>query len=419
MIGAGMLALPYAFKGQGIFLAFIVLILSAGTTALGLYFQTYTSGFLPKGEASFYNAARITYPFLAIPFELAIAIKCFGVCISYLVIAGNVLPVIAADLNVSSDSIFLNRTFWLTVVLFCVGPLSYLRALDGLKYTSIFALISSAYVVALIIAHYLLGDTVGQKGPVRVGQPEGVLPVLSSLPIIVFAFTCAHNMFTCLNELKRSEMSRINRIIAICIGATAAIYLAVGLFGYLSFGDSVSDNIVSQYTPSVSSFIGRVAIVLVVVFSFPLQFHPSRASIANIIRGGCFGRSNRPETLLLTQPNVAVSALRLAGQLGTAGSNMLTTIMLALSFGIAYSVQSLELVLSFVGSTGATAVSFIFPGIFAYYLAGTRKENWLITLKDDQRRLVQCCAFALIVWGVLITVSCLSISIYRVTTAKS
>lgn len=75
-----------------------------------------------------------------------------------------------------------------------VIPLSFLRRLDSLKYTSVIALISIGYLVILVIAHFIKGDTLENRGPIRVVHWGGIVPVLSSFPVIVFAYTCHQNV---------------------------------------------------------------------------------------------------------------------------------------------------------------------------------------------------------------------------------
>ena len=76
-----------------------------------------------------------------------------------------------------------------------VIPLSYLRRLDSLKYTSIAALVSMAYLTVLVVYHFVKGDTMADRGNVNIIQWAGPVPALSSLPVIVFAFTCHQNVW--------------------------------------------------------------------------------------------------------------------------------------------------------------------------------------------------------------------------------
>ena len=76
-------------------------------------------------------------------------------------------------------------------------PLSFLRRLDSLKYTSLIALISIGYLVILVVAHFIKGDTVIERSPIRVVRPESAIATLSSFPVIVFAYTCHQNVISC------------------------------------------------------------------------------------------------------------------------------------------------------------------------------------------------------------------------------
>lgn len=75
-----------------------------------------------------------------------------------------------------------------------VIPLSFLRRLDSLKYTSIVALISIGYLVILVVYHFGSGDTVAQRGEIHWLKWQGVVPTLASFPVIVFAYTCHQNV---------------------------------------------------------------------------------------------------------------------------------------------------------------------------------------------------------------------------------
>ena len=75
-----------------------------------------------------------------------------------------------------------------------VIPLSFLRKLDSLKYTSIIALVSIAYLVVLVVYHFASGDTLADKGEVNWLHWQGAVPTLASFPVIVFAYTCHQNV---------------------------------------------------------------------------------------------------------------------------------------------------------------------------------------------------------------------------------
>ena len=82
----------------------------------------------------------------------------------------------------------------LTCCRLIVIPLSFLRRLDSLKYTSVIALVSIGYLVVLVVYHFASGDTIADRGEVHWLKWQGLVPTLASFPVIVFAYTCHQNV---------------------------------------------------------------------------------------------------------------------------------------------------------------------------------------------------------------------------------
>lgn len=111
-----MLAMPLALSHMGILLGIIVIIWSGLTAGFGLYLQTRCARYLERGSASFFALSQITYPNAAVIFDAAIAIKCFGVGVSYLIIIGDLMPGVVRGLSDDAAAVgFLaDRHFWVT-----------------------------------------------------------------------------------------------------------------------------------------------------------------------------------------------------------------------------------------------------------------------------------------------------------------
>ena len=90
-----------------------------------------------------------------------------------------------------------------------VIPLSFLRRLDSLKYTSVIALISIGYLVVLVVYHFMEGDTLDRKGSVHVLEPNGFASVLSTFPVVVFAYTCHQNVRTLLCVVVKLKLTHV------------------------------------------------------------------------------------------------------------------------------------------------------------------------------------------------------------------
>jgi amino acid permease len=182
-------------------------------------------------------------------------------------------------------------------------------------------------------------------------------------------------MFSILNEIKDNRPTRTTGVVTGSIGTAASIYVLVAITGYLSFGDNVVGNIVSQYIPSVASTIGRAAIVILVMFSYPLQVHPCRASVDAVSKWRPTGRRNQELTPAGGSPSRSsllpnkMPSRPKPEEMSDIRFAVITTGIVILSYITAMTVSSLDKVLAYVGSTGSTSISFILPGLFYYKIS--------------------------------------------------
>lgn len=115
--------MPSALSKMGIFLGIFVIAWAGTTSAFGLYLQTRCARYVDRGHVSFATLSQLTYPNLSILFDAAIAIKCFGVAVSYLIIIGDLMPgVVIGFAPGAADITFLvDRQFWITAFMY-VNP---------------------------------------------------------------------------------------------------------------------------------------------------------------------------------------------------------------------------------------------------------------------------------------------------------
>ena len=107
---------PLAMSHMGILLGTFVILWSGTTAAFGLYLQSRCARYLQRGTSSFFALSQITYPNAAVIFDAAIAIKCFGVGVSYLIIIGDLMPGVVRGFNEGADAVgfLVDRHFWVT-----------------------------------------------------------------------------------------------------------------------------------------------------------------------------------------------------------------------------------------------------------------------------------------------------------------
>ncbi|KAI1408285.1 transmembrane amino acid transporter protein-domain-containing protein [Hypoxylon sp. FL1857] len=392
IIGAGTLAMPSAMSHFGMVIGVIVILWSGFTSAFGLYLQSRCARYIDRGNSSFFALSQMTYPNAAVIFDAAIAIKCFGVGVSYMIIIGDLMPGVVEgfDSRAADIPFLMDRNFWITVFMLVIIPLSFLRRLDSLKYTSIVALVAIGYLIVLVVYHFA-ADPMAPRDRIRFISWGGPVEALASLPVVIFAYTCHQNMFSILNEIANNSPGSVMGVIASSIGSAASIYVLVAITGYLTFGNDVIGNIVSMYPASIASTIAKAAIVILVTFSIPLQVHPCRASVDAVLKWRPKDVSRPPVRTsspggrpLLPTPAPTRSDHGPAAPMSDLRFAVLTTIILVLGYTVALTVSSLERVLAYVGSTGSTSISFILPGLFYYKVSDPNSiHHQRLTKEDD------------------------------------
>ncbi|ORX65075.1 putative AVT6-involved in amino acid efflux from the vacuole [Basidiobolus meristosporus CBS 931.73] len=401
ILGAGMFAMPSAIASVGLLIGSGLIGFSGCASGLGLYLLARCASRVDGRNASFNTISLLSYPDAAIWFDSAIAIKCFGVSISYLIVIGDLMPEVMDWFGVGSAYKFLlDRRFWITVFMLFIIPLTFLRKLDSLRYTSFVALSAVVYLLIIVVYHYVDPERPSPP-PEEIHWVNFSEKFLARFPIFVFAFTCHQNIFTVYNELHDNSDRQVNSVIYYSIGASFLVYQTVGVLGYLTFGDHVLGNIIKMYDNGLVLTIGRFALVILVMFSYPLQAHPCRASVDKVLNVAFHTNLEVPQYEEedgkpddTPQPHsYEISNLRFF---------TITPIIIVSTYLIAISVSQLDLVLSFVGSTGSTAISFILPGLF--YTKIHQNDPWNLT---------RILAVMLLVYGVCVMTICLSYNIYH------
>ncbi|KAJ8079524.1 hypothetical protein PM082_011111 [Marasmius tenuissimus] len=401
IIGSGMLTFPLAMASAGIIPGIITCVFSGSVAAFGLHLLSVCATKTAHRRSSFFAVAQLTFPKAAVFFDAAIATKCFGVSISYLIIIKSLMPNVVASLyhdltpsTTEPPEWALSGRIWISLFMVVLLPLGFLRRLDSLRHTSYVALFSVAYLLVIVVRCYFWPlKNMPERGEVH--WINFTPKFVSTFPVQVFAFTCAQNLFPIYNEVKGNTQRRLNMVVGTSIGSAVVTYEVIGILGYLTFGSNVGANIIAMY-PSTSLFVavGQLAIVILVLFSYPLQVHPCRNCLDKVFHAGEAVAAPSPED---------EDADHASHDMSPTKHTVLTLAIVGAGFAIAYFVNDLQMVLSFVGSTGSTTISFILPGLF----------YWKLFRGDPSAKTKTWGAIALTIYGACIFVFCLSFNIYQ------
>lgn len=193
ILGAGMLAMPAAFANLGYVPGISFIFLAGILASFGLYLFVLSSQYIGR-RATVNGLAKITYPQMRLLFDFAIALKCFGVAVSYLIVIGDMCYGIMVGFG-SNSALLTDRRFWLALSALVLVPLAFLRRMDSLKYTSFMGLLSVFYLVGVAIWNFVKPDAI--RPPSNAGIEafaDFSFNSIKSFSVFVFSFTCHQNV---------------------------------------------------------------------------------------------------------------------------------------------------------------------------------------------------------------------------------
>ena len=167
--------------------------------------------------------------------------------------------------------------------------MSCLKRISLLRFTSYIALVFIAYLVACIVGWSIAGLMDGVDSS-RIVIFSLDVQFLGVLPIIGFAFSFQANVTPVWHDMEDFKNSNggstrgIQMAIWISCSICLAVYLLCAVFGYLSFFEKTSDNILVQFPVSLWYFdVGKIGYSFIIMFSYPLLAFPMRAAIDSLI----------------------------------------------------------------------------------------------------------------------------------------
>lgn len=356
IIGAGIMALPGTMRVLGVPLGLLAIVimglLSEISIEMLVHYLTltklWTFGDL-VGEAMGWAARGAA--------QLCIVINNAGVLIVYLIIMGDVLS--GSENHVGLFEGWAGRAGWwsnrklivLVTMTFVLAPLSSLRKIDSLKFSSaasvalalIFVVLSSAIALAKLAA----GNLQPPRMLPSLASKHAILELLTVIPIMSNAFVCHFNVppiYLELRDRSPAKMSKVGRITAIlCV----LVYSATALSGYLLFGDLTNSDVLANFDTDLgipfSNALNntiRIGYVLHLMLVFPVIHFSLRQTVDNIL----FPRA----------PPLPDSRYRFA---------MVTLALLALIFIGSTLIPNIWVAFEFTGATTGLSLGFIFPAL--------------------------------------------------------
>ncbi len=413
VIGAGVLNLPYSVGKVGYVSGPLLLVFGAAVSLWGLRLFTHVAVRLHEetgnNNLSFGYVAGVVHRYLPLLASFLAVLNCAIMSISYVGTAANYLTEAASQsLSAGEEgSFFTSREFFVILSLILVFPLSLPKKIGILQYTSMVAVLFVLYTTGLVIVYFfkpveeLCSTFLDQKNLTAcsgsrccvsdtsndccIGETNAFSSDASNyvkaFPNMATAFCCAAQIFALFNSFQKPTFKRVSGATSLAIFTTVILYLIIALFGYMTYGSNVADNLLSSYPLTTPVAVARGGIAFVLIFSYPLFLHVARDSTIDMILF-CVSESRRAvlEDASSKSANILYYSVAIA--------------YVALTVGLAWADISLSVLLNLVGSLCVANLSFTLPGIFYWFI-----------FKDQGMTLLRVTAPLLSIFGLVIMIT--------------
>eukprot|EP00928_Gymnodinium_smaydae_P040677 TRINITY_DN27567_c0_g1_i1.p1 TRINITY_DN27567_c0_g1~~TRINITY_DN27567_c0_g1_i1.p1 ORF type:complete len:480 (+),score=85.85 TRINITY_DN27567_c0_g1_i1:80-1441(+) len=212
-------------------------------------------------------------------------------CIAFLVSVKDMASfALTRMLDMSSDT-YHERLVLLVAVLFINLPLTFLRSINALQYTSLFAILCLTWFasMSLVLVPWNEDETLACKQLDAVPAHQPVLmptnlgDCLAGICCTMTSFICQISVFPIWGEMRAGDKAldlpveqtrhRFRRALLVALSICGLLYLAAAVGGYFTFFAMATkvDVIINCYDPArwyvLATYVGMVAVCL---FSYPL-----------------------------------------------------------------------------------------------------------------------------------------------------
>ncbi|KAM7516957.1 hypothetical protein LguiA_006540 [Lonicera macranthoides] len=380
IVGAGIMALPATLKQLGMIPGLLVIVLAGMLTHSSIDILLRFTRASKAGSYSglvgdaFGGAGRTLL-------QVCIVINNVGMLVVYMIIIGDVLSGARTDGLLHSGVMqeWFGQQWWTTrsflmflTTLLVIAPLISFKRVDSLRYTSALSVgLAVVFVVitAGIVAIKLINGSIGMPRllPELVDQAS-FWKLFTSVPILVTAYICHHNIHPIENELK--DPSQMKSIVRTSITLCTSVYIATSFFGFLLFGDQTLDDVLANFDGDLgipySSLLNdavRVSYGIHLMLVFPIVFFSLRLNLDGLLF---------PYAIPIAFDNQRFFSITAA---------LMGFIFLGANF-----VPSIWDAFQFTGATATVSVGFIFPAAIALrdtHGAGKKKDRlvaWVMIL---------------------------------------
>jgi len=353
-LGAGALAIPYAFSLTGLVLGLVTMTLAAFVSSLSLQILIVAARYSNCQSYAALLELASGKRWASVVLDVAIILNGIGAITCILIFEGDFLPAIFSSPPWFGHGLAVSRRISVGASALAAYPLCLPEKLSALRYVALavpLVLLTTAAIV-WVERPEAINRSAG-RGEIKLWDFQ-LGRWLQATVIMVNAFTNQQNAVPSGNQM---DSPSVARIVKATVNANLIIFgllAALGVGGYLTWGQATKGDFILNYHEGIAGIWAcRVMLAVTVYFVLPVALNPATNSFLQIVRlicpgwGRCEGRGT-----------IAAQALYAAA----------ATLLLGACVTIAMITNNVAAVLGILGGLLASSVMFWFPALVFWWM---------------------------------------------------
>ena len=416
VMGAGVLALPFAMHHGSVITSIVLLLICATAAAKAVkaltygcdmtekysYTECFTFVMFPTTEEEKIQELETGVPvamddsrrkIMTLVFELIAFLQSYGILIVFTrIIADSVGPIVENVLHIENPIIVMFASWVVPSIVFFA--LSCAKSMEELKWTSLLGFVTIAYIVVVVVFRFFTMNDIFSFPEHRGIRWFSVdFGAFSAISTFALAYGYHFNAPYFYKELIDRNPETMMQTIKISFPIITVSYLLTGLCGYLTFGAGVATktggNVVDNYSNTDSLMnVGRLGLLLHFASVYPVNSVLARRSLHRFIALIRYTFATVPETTRLVNGQRV-----LPGDPSTTKMRAIIAeafFIVSTSTLIAVMVPGIGVVMELMGALFGIPSTFIVPGIIGYYVFASQYSPWLQTCENPRLERAIC-----------------------------
>lgn len=344
-LGSGVLALPYAFSQVGLVVGVCLLSVAACLSCVALTILMLASRYTEaESFASLLTLASGSSKAGLVMDVLLVTYGC-AVLLALLIFEGDFIPAILDAFGVPTPG----RPKVILGVAAMAWPLVLPSKISALRYCAALSPLAILFVAANVVVQTPAFFAESSKESSPALYSSSPQQMLQAMTIFVFSVMCHANAVPVVHMLERPSVERIVKVATYSNTCCWALYLLIGVGGYLSFQASVQGDFLLNYpVGSVSILCCRMLLAVVCYVGIPMNSSCCTQALQKLLAAVV---QRTPEPQMEERPLLFAS---------------LATLILAMAAVGAIHLQDVAQVISVVGGSLTTLQMFWIPA-FIYW----------------------------------------------------